>query len=79
MKLCRLCQVLLTRECSIYRFDGTWKYAEAEELKREVHSVHPSNVTNEEPMQVRFAKGISIIECFRTITLRVSSRIVERS
>eukprot|EP00438_Fugacium_kawagutii_P020604 Skav209881 [mRNA] locus=scaffold3263:48214:50720:+ [translate_table: standard] len=29
--------VLLVRECSIYRrSDGLWKYAEAEELKREV-------------------------------------------
>mmetsp|Transcript_18143 Transcript_18143/g.37951 ORF Transcript_18143/g.37951 Transcript_18143/m.37951 type:complete len:232 (-) Transcript_18143:168-863(-) len=35
-KVADLPQVLLTRECSIYRFDGAWKYAEAEELKREV-------------------------------------------
>lgn len=35
-KVADLPQVLLTRECSIYRFDGAWKYAQAEELKREV-------------------------------------------
>ncbi|CAK9020038.1 unnamed protein product [Durusdinium trenchii] len=35
-KMDDLPKVLLVRECSIYRYEGTWQYAKAEELKREV-------------------------------------------
>lgn len=41
-------EVLLVRECSIYRLEGdAWKYLKAEELKREVRKEGDESKTHE--------------------------------